>query len=166
GFFLAISMTLALLFSMPGVAQEESPLAKVESVVNELLGILRAPDFNLESDRELIKGKILAAFDSTAMAQSVLSTGWRQATPEQQNEFRDLLVQVIEGTYLDRIQAYTNESVEFRNERIDGNRATVNTMVVTRSARIPVTYKLRQRSEGWFVYDVEIENVSMVSTYR
>src|SRR5690606_33572258 len=86
--------------------------------------------------------------------------------PEQQTEFKTLMLQTIEDTYLDRIQAYTNEVVEFRKEDIRNDRATVNTVVVTKSAEVPVNYKLRKRSDGWFVYDVEVENVSMVSSYR
>ncbi|MDY6982762.1 MAG: ABC transporter substrate-binding protein, partial [Pseudomonadota bacterium] len=80
---------------------------------------------------------------------------------------KDLLLQTIEDTYLDRIQEYTNETVEFRNEDIRNDRATVNTVVVTKTANVPVNYKLRKRNDGrWLVYDVEVENVSMVSSYR
>jgi phospholipid transport system substrate-binding protein len=162
-------LMLGLLFTMPAVAAEPaagSPMAVVQATINEILAILRKPDFDLARDREAVKAKIKDAFDETAMAQSVLSTGWRDATPEQQAEFKNLLEQTIEDTYLDRIQAYTNETVEFRTEEVRDNRATVNTMVVTKTANVPVNYKLRKTSSGWFVYDVEIENISMVSSYR
>ncbi|HEY0963950.1 MAG TPA: ABC transporter substrate-binding protein [Pseudomonadales bacterium] len=144
-----------------------SPKAVVETTVNDILSILRKPDFDLARDRESIKTKIIAAFDDTAMAQSVLSTAWRDATKEQQTEFKDLLVQTIEDTYLNRVQEYSNETVEFRGEEIRDNRATVETVVITQSANVPVNYKLRKRNDGrWLVYDVEVENVSMVSSYR
>jgi phospholipid transport system substrate-binding protein len=159
----------SLLFTLPGTAAEAgaSPKAVVETAVNEILEILRKPDFDLARDRATVKSKIISAFDDTAMAQSVLSTAWRDATREQQTEFKNLLVQTIEDTYLDRIQEYTNETVEFRNEDIRNDRATVNTVVVTKSANVPVNYKLRKRNDGrWLVYDVEVENVSMVSSYR
>src|SRR5690606_33487473 len=119
-----------------------------EKTVNEILEILRKPDFDLARDRETVKAKIVAAFDDTAMAQSVLSTAWRDATREQQTEFKNLLLQTIEDTYLDRIQEYTNETVEFRNEDIRNDRATVNTVVVTKTANVPVNYKLRKRNDG------------------
>lgn len=156
-----------LLFTLPAAAAEASPKAVVETTVNDILAILRKPDFDLATDREPIKAKIVAAFDDTAMAQSVLSTAWREASKEQQEEFKNLLLQTIEDTYLDRVQEYTNETVEFRKEEIRDNRATVDTMVVTKSGEIPVNYKLRKRNDGrWLVYDVEVENVSMVSSYR
>lgn len=164
---LGLLCTSLLFTASVSAADAGSPKAIVEKTVNEILEILRKPDFNLERDRETVKSKIIAAFDDTAMAQSVLSTAWRDASREQQTEFKDLLLQTIEDTYLDRIQEYTNETVEFRNEDIRNDRATVNTVVVTKTANVPVNYKLRKRNDGrWLVYDVEVENVSMVSSYR
>lgn len=162
-------LLLGLLFTLLAAAADAepgSPMALVQTTINDILAILRKPDFDLARDRESVKVEIKEAFDETAMAQSVLSTAWRDATPEQQNEFKSLLEQTIEDTYLDRIQAYTNETVEFRSEDIRDNRATVNTVVVTANANVPVNYKLRKISTGWLVYDVEIENISMVSSYR
>jgi phospholipid transport system substrate-binding protein len=162
-------LALACVFTLPALAADAaagSPMAVVQTTINDLLAILRKPDFDLERDREAVKARIKDAFDETAMAQSVLSTAWKDATPEQQAEFKSLLEQTIEDTYLDRIQAYTNETVQVRGEDVRGNRATVNTVVVTKNANVPVNYKLRQTSSGWFVYDVEIENISMVSAYR
>ena len=155
-----------LLFTLPSAAQTGTPTAAVQSVVDSILVLLRKPDFDMAADRPAISAAIKRAFDDTAMAQSVLSTNWRTATPAQQTEFKALLLKTIEGTYLGRIKAYTNQSVEYRGEEIRGNRATVNTVIIAATGEIPVNYRLRQRSDGWFVYDVEVENVSMVNSYR
>lgn len=164
---LAICLLAALFTSPRVIAQDDaSPTAAVKQVIDTLLGILRSPDFNLERDKSKLSAEIQRGFDVQAVAQSVLSTNWRNATPEQQAEFKDLMIRTLEETYLDRVQAYNNETVEFGGEQISGDRATVDTTVVTANNRIPVSYKLRKRSDGWFVYDVEIENVSMVSSYR
>jgi phospholipid transport system substrate-binding protein len=154
------------LYAPAGLAQGDTPTATVRTTVDAILAVLRKPDFNFDTDRVAIKNTVTKAFDATAMAQSVLSTNWRSASKEQQAEFRDLLVQIIENSYIDRIKAYTNESVEYRGEDVKNDRATVNTVIVTASGNVPVNYKLRQRDDGWFVYDVEVENVSMVSSYR
>jgi len=100
------------------------------------------------------------------MSQSVLSTNWRDASKEQQDEFQALFMQTLENTYIGRVEAYTNEQVDFKKEDINNNRATVDTAILASNNEIPVNYKLRLRSDGWFVYDVEVENVSMVSSYR
>lgn len=162
---LALTLGLALA-SAPASAQDGAPTAAVRSVVDAILGILRSPDFDFAAARPAIRSEIQRAFDDTAMAQSVLSTNWRQASKEQQDEFKQLLSQTIESTYIGRIRAYTNETVEYRSEEINDKRATVSTVIKAQGGDIPLVYKLRQRNDGWFVYDVEIENVSMVSTYR
>jgi phospholipid transport system substrate-binding protein len=163
-------MVLALLltvgFAATAQAQHDTPTETVKTTVDAILAILRKPDFTFERDRSAVSAEVTRAFDATAMAQSVLSTNWRTASKEQQDAFRDLLLQTIENSYIDRIKAYTNETVEFRGEAITDKRATVQTVILTSNGGVPVNYKLRQRSDGWFVYDVEVENVSMVSSYR
>jgi len=166
GTFLLLALLAALLTGPLARAQDDSPTAAVRSVVETILEILRKPDFDMARDRPAISAEVKRAFDATAMAQSVLSTNWRDATAAQQAEFRDLLLQTIENTYLGRIQAYTNETVEFRSEEINDTRASVDTVILAANNEIPVNYRLRKRSDGWFVYDVEVENVSMVSSYR
>lgn len=164
---LALVLCLGSAFtSLPASAQDGAPTAAVQSVVDAILGILRSPDYDFEADRPRIRTEIQRAFDDTAMAQSVLSTNWRQASKEQQDEFKQLLARTIESTYIGRLRAYTNETVAFLAEDIRDKRATVNTVIKAPGGDIPIIYKLRERSDGWFVYDVEIENVSMVSTYR
>jgi phospholipid transport system substrate-binding protein len=168
-FFNLFARTLACLFlvvSCQTFAQTTSPKATVETTVNAILGILRDKSLDREEARAKMRNEISKAFDPRAMAQSVLSTNWRQASKEQQDEFQALFLQTLENTYMGRIEAYTNEKVEFHDEEIDNNRAQVETVIVTTSNEIPINYKLRLRSDGWFVYDVEVENVSMVSSYR
>ncbi|HWK53816.1 MAG TPA: ABC transporter substrate-binding protein [Hyphomicrobiales bacterium] len=164
--FALFTLSLSLLLVAPASAQRDTPMETVQTTVDAILAILRKPDFNFETDRAAVKAEVTKAFDATAMAQSVLSTNWRSASKEQQTEFQDLLLQTIENSYIDRIKAYTNETVNYSGEDIKGDRATVNTVIVVQSGNVPVSYKLRQRSDGWFVYDVEVENVSMVSSYR
>lgn len=166
--FLALALVFALAVSPQASAQTETPTAAVESVVNKILGILRSPNFDIAKDGPTISAEVKRGFDSLAMAQSVLSTNWKDATAEQQAEFEELMLKTLEHNYLGRLTQYTNETIEFKGEDVKGDRATVNSVVISSKAKgpIPVNYKLRKRNDGWFVYDVEVENVSMVSTYR
>lgn len=161
--------SLALLFCalLPAMAlAQSSPTERVEGVVEEVLTILRNQSLTADARREQLKTELGKVFDSRAMAQSALSTNWRNASAEQQNEFQELFRQTLENTYIGRIEAYTDEAVEYRDEEINNNRATVETTIVTAANEIPVNYRLRLRSDGWYVYDVEVENVSMISSYR
>ena len=157
---------LLVAFSLQVSAQHAVPKATVETTVNAILEILRDDSLDRETARDMMRTEIGKAFDARAMSQSVLSTNWRSASEEQQQEFQALFMQTLENTYMGRLEAYTNETVEFRNEEINNNRATVDTVILAANNEIPINYKLRLRSDGWFVYDVEVENVSMVSSYR
>lgn len=164
---LAAGLLLPLLGLAPTAhAQGGTPTEAVKLVVDNILAVLRKPNFDFATDRGAISAEIKRAFDDVAMAQSVLSTNWKSASTAQQDEFKGLLMQTIESTYIGRIKAYTNETVEFRGEEIKDNRATVNSVILSSGGEIPVNYKLRKRSDGWFVYDVEVENVSMVNSFR
>ncbi|MBT8145780.1 MAG: ABC transporter substrate-binding protein [Gammaproteobacteria bacterium] len=161
----ATLMLLCLLFAGNAMGQD-SPTERVRSVVGEVLTILRNQSLAPDTRREQLRAELGQVFDSRAMAQSALSTNWRNASEEQQIEFEELFRQTLENTYIGRIEAYTDEVVEYRDEDVNNNRATVETTIVTSSNEIPVNYRLRLRSDGWFVYDVEVENVSMISSYR
>ncbi len=161
-----LAIVLLVTLATPVFAQNATPMATVETTVNAILVILRNDAIGVEEARDQMRVEIGKAFDARAMSQSVLSTNWRSASEAQQAEFQNLFMQTLENTYMGRLEAYTNETVEFRKEEIDNNRATVETVILTGGNEIPINYKLRQRSDGWFVYDVEVENVSMVSSYR
>lgn len=163
---LATGLLLPLLLTVPAVHAQGTPTAAVKTVVENILAVLRKPDYNLENDRAAISAEIRRAFDDVAMAQSVLSTNWKNISPAQQQEFKGLLLQTIESSYIGRIKVYTNEVVEFRKEEVNENRASVDSVILSGTGNIPVNYKLRKRNDGWFIYDVEVENVSMVSSYR
>jgi len=161
-----LAIVLLVTLATPVFAQNATPMATVETTVNAILVILRNDAIGVEEARDQMRVEIGKAFDARAMSQSVLSTNWRSASEAQQAEFQNLFMQTLENTYMGRLEAYTNETVEFRKEEIDNNRATVETVILTGGNEIRINYKLRQRSDGWFVYDVEVENVSMVSSYR
>lgn len=153
------------LISTAMAAAQTSPMTKVESLVSGVISILNS-DRSWEEQQPLIRQEVGKVFDYRAMAQSVLSTNWRQASSSQQQEFQSLFSRLLENTYIGRLQAYNDEEVRYVNEEVDNNRATVQTLIITDSTDIPVDYKFRLRSDGWFIYDVEVERISLVSSYR
>jgi phospholipid transport system substrate-binding protein len=96
-----------------------------------------------------------------------LGKTWKQMNGEQQQEFVDLFAKLLERTYMERIRDYNDEKVVFDKEVMIGeNKAEVSTKIETQSQEIPILYRLYNRSGEWRVYDVLIENVSMVKNYR
>ena len=160
-------LTLALA-AAPAVqaASSAGPSGRIEAAVNTFLDILNNDGLSRQERNDRVREEALELFDERAMAQSVLSTNWRQASAQQQEEFQTLFAQLLENTYIDRLDAYTNQSVRVEGQEINGSRATVTTTVLTDTANVPVNYRLRELNGEWYVYDVEVENVSLVNSYR
>lgn len=164
---LAIMFPLLLgLLSVQAVAQYDTPTETVRNMLDAVLGILRAPDFDLQRDRETIDTEVSGAFDPNTIAQSALGSNYRDLNSEQRAEFEALFFEVLKATYIDRLDAYDDETVDYINEEVDGNRGSVETLVHTSNSEISVNYSLRRRPNGWFIYDIIVEDVSLLSSYR
>ena len=152
---------------MPGAARAATtPTDRVRVAISDILSVLK--DDALDRDERWLRvGKVIdEGFDFRSMSQSVLATNWRTATTEEKRQFVEYFSQYLEATYREKIEAYTNQRVEYLNESQRGDRATVDTIIMTDSTQIPVTYKLKLNDDGWYAYDVVIEGVSLVNNYR
>jgi phospholipid transport system substrate-binding protein len=134
--------------------------------VEAIIGILKDTELDKPAKREKIRLVIAERFDFRAMSQRTLATNWKKASKEEQQQFVGLFAELIQNTYIGRVEAYTNEEVKYPGEKITNDRAVVDTLIVTSSAEIPVTYKLYLKDDRWLVYDVNIEGVSLISNYR
>jgi len=143
-----------------------TPTERVRGAITEILSVLK--NKNLDSDAKWIEvGRVIAeGFDFRSMSQSILATNWRTATPEEKRRFVVFFSQYLEATYRDKIEAYSNQRVEYMNETMRKDRAVVDTIIRTDSTQIPVSYKLKLNDDGWYAYDVVIEGVSLVNNYR
>lgn len=165
---LSFLMTLVLGLIMPAqtLAQFSTPTESVQSMLDNVFGILRSEDFDLSRDKQRIDEAVSVAFDPNTIAQSALAANYRELSAEQRVEFEELFFNILKSTYIERLDAYTDESVEISGEEIDGNRGTVKSLVYTTNSDIAVDYSLRQRPTGWFIYDIIVEDVSLLSSYR
>jgi phospholipid transport system substrate-binding protein len=154
-------MTLASSVFAVGNATES-----VRMSVESIIGILKDAGLDQSAKREKIRAAIAERFDFRAMSQRTLATNWRKASKEEQQQFVELFSQLIQNSYIGRVEAYTNEEVKYPGEKITKDRAVVDTLIVTSSKEIPVTYKLYLKDDRWLVYDVNIEGVSLISNYR
>lgn len=154
-------------------AQESAPDTLVKGVTEDVLSILRE-DKDLQAGNQkkamaLIEEKIGPHFDFPRMTGLAVGQGWRQADPGQREaltrEFRTLLVR----TYANALTAYKNQTVSFKpaaGKSAEGD-ATVRTQINQPGGRpISVDYRLGKAGASWKVYDVAIDNVSLVTNYR
>jgi len=106
-------------------------------------------------------------FDFDEISRRALSRHWTARGPEEQAEFVRLFTDLLERTYLGRIESYSGEKIVFLGETVDGQFATVRSKVVTRRrGETPIDYRLHLRDGRWKVYDVLIDHASFVATYR
>lgn len=106
-------------------------------------------------------------FDFGEIARRALARHWQPLTPKQREEFVHLFADLLERSYISRIEQYGGEKIIYATERVDGDLATVTTKIITKNGTdVPVDYKMLKRGERWLVYDVTVEGVSLVSNYR
>ena len=163
-----ISAMVILLFSTSVLSAASSPIAQLQVTVDKIIEILRNHDLSEEAVLETVGTLVRQKFDFRAMSQRTLGVHWKNGTEKQQDRFVELFSQLLEDTYRGRIQAYTynDEYVKYVDERILGTRAEVKTIVVLADREIPVNYRVRLKGSEWLIYDVVIEEVSLVSNYR
>ena len=166
---LVLTILMIFLFNLPVWAGV--PMDTVQANVNKVLDVLRDPKLKGEAAKEIKKKKLRAIyeqmFDDVELGKRTLGRNWNTLSVPQRQEFVILFRQVLEKAYIDKILAYTNEKIVYERETmISGTQAEIQTKVVTASKVIPITYKVILKSGSWKVYDVVVENVSLVLNYR
>ena len=159
-------MTFSLIISLAGMAAPalaDSPTEAVRSTVDEVIRTLQSSAPKAQR-RQSVKQTVDRRFDYEEMAKRTLPN-WNKLSPSQRQEFVSLFSELLEASYADKLMKYSGEKVDYVGERVDGDRAEVRTLLVRRNDRIPINYRLLNKSR-WVVYDVVIEGVSLVNNYR
>ncbi len=147
------------------------PMTTVEANVNKVLGVLRDSKLKSPAAKEIKKEKLRVIykdmFDEIEFSKRTLTRNWNKFSPAERVEFVNLFEQVLEKSYIDKILDYSNEKVDFYKESmISDNQAEIQTKIVTASKEIPIFYRMILKDGKWKVYDVVVENVSLVQNYR
>lgn len=147
------------------------PTEQIKSTVDQALAVLKNPklksDAKTKERREQLRQILFARFDFTEMAKRSVGSAWRRRTPKEQEEFTRLFTDLLERSYIDRIESYTDEKFVYQEEKQDGNYAEVESRILTaKGEEFSINYKLHLVGGEWKVYDVVIENISLVNNYR
>jgi phospholipid transport system substrate-binding protein len=152
------------------VASRVRPLDLVKSSVSRVLAAVQSPTAvgsESTSRRTEIRRVADALFDFNEMARLALSRHWSAQSPTDQDEFVRLFTALLERSYLSTIENYAGERIAFLGESINGSYAQVRSRITTdRRVEISIDYRLIDRGDRWEVYDVVLDNVSLVSNYR
>jgi len=161
---LAAGAMLSLLVGAPAWA---GPTDQLREYTDQVIKILDDPALARGDRRAAVRKIAHEAFDVTETARRVLARHWQARTPAERDEFTQLFADLLERTYIARLDEYGGERIRYVGESIDGELATVRARIVTRAGiEVPVESRMVRRGERWLIYDVLIENVSLVANYR
>jgi phospholipid transport system substrate-binding protein len=166
---IAISLALVLSLVQPWRANGGEPTVQLSTTINEFVTILvNTPVSELRTtglpDKalRLIHGR----FDFDEMTRRALGSHWKSLEPAEQREFVDGLTYRLLITYGRTVRANGDEKIQFKREALDGDYASVETMVVGSGSETAIDYRLHDVNGQWKVYDMVIEHVSLVSNFR
>jgi phospholipid transport system substrate-binding protein len=148
-----------------------APLEQVKQTADRMQSLLQDPQLKgadkQKERREKIRQLLATRFDFTEMAKRSLGSYWQRGSAEEQQQFVKLFTDLLERSYADQIESYDGEKIVYGREAVRENQAEVDTKILTRrSEEISVNYKLQNSRGEWKVYDVVIENISLVNNYR
>ncbi len=169
--FIGLLIILAICVMLPLQGYAATPRETVENGVNKVIKTLADPAFKAKTKDEQIDtigSEIDNIFDFMELSRRTLGREWKKMSAEQQKEFVTLFKQLLQGVYADRLLAYSDQKVIFDKEiMLKKGRAEVQSYLQTSDGKkIPLFYRLTDKSGSWKVYDVIIEGVSMVKNYR
>jgi phospholipid transport system substrate-binding protein len=164
-----VFLFLILGIAVPAWAGE--PMDQIKQTTDTILSIVSDPALKVpskaEERRRRIRNAVDQRFDWEEMARRSLARHWAQRTDEEKKEFIRLFGDLLERTYMEKIESYSGEKVQYEGDTLEGDYAVVRVKIVTRkNVDIPVEYRLQKKGNNWLVYDVSIEGVSLVNNYR
>lgn len=166
--YLLSAILCVFLFTGDGLCNDTGDVkALLTSNVDAIVELLQNKALDKHKRNEQIINIITPLFDFNTMAK--LSLGkkhWPALNEEQQDQFSDLFIQRLQGSYLDKLDIYTDEKVVYGEPVTNGTKIHMPTTLISNDSQIEMLYKFYRNSEGWKVYDVEIGGVSVIQTYR
>jgi len=149
--------------------EDNGPKAVVQAAVGGIVNVLRERTSTgalSKDDRAAIRQQVNGRFDYAEMARRSVGRSWKKQSEEQRKAFVAVFRDLLEYTYGNRLTAYHNQKIQYADAEFKKNKARVKTMVIDANKSTPVNYRLHQTEHGWMVYDIKIEGVSLVGTFR
>lgn len=170
GVWSAVAVVVLALFSVSDAASGP-PTDQLRTSVDQVLKVLADPELKKEARtlerRRMIRTIAGDIFDFAEISRRSLAVHWQARTPEERTEFIALFGDLLENSYISKIEGYSGEKIQYAGDTVEGPLAVVRTKIITKQGpEIPVDYRMFLRGEHWRAYDVSIEGISLVSNYR
>jgi len=168
---IVLTVFAGLIWFFPVQALAGAPTDQIKGAIDQVIGTIEDPALKqpsmAEERRAAIRKQAEGLFDFTETAKRALGRHWPELSDVQQREFASLFTELLERSYINRIEQYGGERIVYTGDSIEGDTATVRTKFITKQGtEIPVDYRLLRRGDRWLAYDVFVEGISLVSNYR
>lgn len=170
---LSSGLTLALALTLLPVngASAGPATDQLRGSIDSVLKTLSDPEMKKEAKTAERRRRIRTAageiFDFPEISRRTLAIHWQARTPAERQEFAALFSDLLEHSYISKIENYSGEKIQYVAETSDGNQAVVRTRIVSKQGtETPVDYRMLLQDGRWRAYDVTIEGVSLVANYR
>ena len=162
-----IPLIAVLVLGLVSEAWAGQPTDQLRAYTDQVLKVLKDPGLSLPERREAVKHLAEEAFEVSETAKRALGPHWLQRTPAEREEFVKLFANLLEQTYIARIGEFGGEKLRYVSEQIDGDRAIVRARITTKKGtEVPIESRLLQKENRWLIYDILVENLSLISNYR
>ncbi len=152
-------------------ASAGAPTDQLKTHIDQVIKILEDPELKVDGKvkerRAAVRKVANEIFDFAETAKRSLARHWPGRTDMEREEFVGLFGDLLERSYISKIELYGGEKILYVGERIDGDVATVSTKITTKQgAEVPIDYRMLRHGDGWMVYDLSFEGVGLISNYR
>jgi phospholipid transport system substrate-binding protein len=168
---LVVALGLAVFVGTVDGAAAGAPSDQLKAKIDRVLKVLDDPELKKDGrsrERRAAVRKIAnEIFDFGETARRSLARHWQGRTPAERDEFVQLFSDLLERSYISKVELYGGEKIQYLGDAVEGEQAKVQTKLVTKSgSEIPIEYRMHRKGDRWLVYDVIIEGVSLVANYR
>jgi len=164
-FFICLSL---LVLSEPLIADDKDDARNmVKSKLDSSFAVLEQKNLDQPAKQKEINAIVTPMFDFALMAKLTLGRKhWPSLSREKKKKFTERYIELLKNSYLDKLALYTDEKVLYEPPIQVKKKVHLPTQLVSKDSTTSILYKLIKRADGWKVYDLEIQGVSLIRSYK
>jgi len=165
---LIYAVLFTLIFSQAAVADDKKYAEELlKGKLEQVILVLEKKELNEEAKKKEILEIVMPMFNFSLMSKLTLGKKhWPGLTKDQKERFIELFTKRLKYSYLDKMMLYSDERIEYKGSVHVGKKVQIPTILTSKDNKISMLYKLHKSKQGWKIYDIEIQGVSLIRSYR
>ena len=164
-----IGFSLILILGAGKTVQASGITEGLKATIDQVINVVTNPQYKNDrtTRRSKMKGIIFPKFNFVEMGKRSLGKKhWKKISPEERRAFVDVFGKLLENSYANKLENYSDEKINYVDEIVKGKYAMVKTEVVRKNDSINIDYKLIEGPSEWLIYDITVEGVSLIKNYK